>query len=95
MYAGRIVERGPVIDIFKNPQHPYTYGLLKSMPRLDETKAERLVTIAGQPPNLQRLPAGCAFRDRCDYRMEICARETPLLESFAPERSKACHLAQL
>jgi oligopeptide transport system ATP-binding protein len=95
MYAGRIVEKGPVIDIFKTPQHPYTFGLLRSMPRLDETKAERLMTIAGQPPNLQRLPAGCAFRDRCDKKMEICARETPLLESFAPERSKACHLAQL
>jgi len=95
MYAGRIVESGPVIDIFKTPQHPYSAGLLRSMPRLDEAKGERLATIAGQPPNLQRLPAGCAFRDRCDFRMEICAAETPLLQSFAPERNKACHLARL
>ncbi|MFM9843303.1 MAG: ABC transporter ATP-binding protein [Dongiaceae bacterium] len=95
MYAGRIVESGPVIDIFKRPQHPYTAGLLRSMPRLDETKGERLVTIAGQPPNLQRLPAGCAFRDRCDWKMEICAREMPALAPFEPGRSKACHLATL
>ena len=95
MYAGRIVESGPVIDLFKRPQHPYSAGLLRSMPRLDETKGERLVTIAGQPPNLQRLPAGCAFRDRCDFKMEICARETPVLAPFAPGRSKACHLATL
>ena len=95
MYAGRIVESGPVIDIFKRPQHPYTAGLLRSMPRLDETKGERLTTIAGQPPNLQRLPAGCAFRDRCDLKMEICAREVPALKPFEPGRSKACHLATL
>ncbi len=95
MYAGRIVESGPVIDIFKRPQHPYTHGLLRSMPRLDETKGERLATIAGQPPNLQRLPAGCAFRDRCDKKMEICAREVPALEPFEAGRSKACHLATL
>jgi oligopeptide transport system ATP-binding protein len=95
MYAGRIVESGPVIDIFKRPQHPYTAGLLRSMPRLDETKGERLTTIAGQPPNLQRLPAGCAFRDRCDKQMDICAREIPALAPFEPGRSKACHLATL
>ena len=95
MYAGHIVESGPVIDIFKRPQHPYTAGLLRSMPRLDETKGERLVTIAGQPPNLQRLPAGCAFRDRCDKQMDICAREIPALAPFEPGRSKACHLATL
>jgi oligopeptide transport system ATP-binding protein len=95
MYAGRIVESGPVFDIFKNPQHPYTDGLLRSMPRLNETNADRLLTIAGQPPNLQRLPTGCAFRDRCDHKMEICAAQIPPLAPFAPERSKACHLASL
>jgi oligopeptide transport system ATP-binding protein len=95
MYAGRIVEAAPVGAVFNDPQHPYTAGLLRSMPRLDETHAARLVTIAGQPPNLQRLPAGCAFRERCDRKIEICAVETPLLKPFAPERSKACHLAQL
>jgi oligopeptide transport system ATP-binding protein len=65
------------------------------MPRLDQDDTQRLATIAGQPPNLQRLPAGCAFRDRCDKQMDICAREVPALEPFEPGRSKACHLATL
>jgi oligopeptide transport system ATP-binding protein len=95
MYAGRIVESGPVRDIFRNPQHPYTAGLLSSMPRLDEAEATRLATIPGQPPNLQRLPAGCAFNDRCKYVMERCLAERPPLAQFAPGRMKACHLAQL
>jgi len=95
MYAGRIVESGPARDIFKNPQHPYTAGLLFSMPRLDEAEATRLATIPGQPPNLQRLPAGCAFNDRCQYAMERCRVERPALNAFAPGRMKACHLAQL
>ena len=95
MYAGRIVESGTVRDIFKNPQHPYTAGLLSSMPRLDEAEATRLATIPGQPPNLQRLPAGCAFNDRCQYVMERCRVERPALLEFAPGRMKACHLARL
>ncbi|HWT96520.1 MAG TPA: oligopeptide/dipeptide ABC transporter ATP-binding protein [Terriglobales bacterium] len=95
MYAGNIVESGPVRDIFKNPQHPYTKGLLQSMPRLDETGSDRLHTIAGQPPNLQRLPSGCAFRDRCEMAMDICREERPLLQEFAPQRKKACHLPVL
>jgi len=95
MYAGNIVESGPVRDIFKSPQHPYTQGLLRSMPRLDEQGADRLHTIAGQPPNLQRLPSGCAFRDRCDKAMEICVTERPILTEFAPQRKKACHLPAL
>jgi oligopeptide transport system ATP-binding protein len=95
MYAGNIVESAPVRDIFKSPQHPYTEGLLKSMPRLDETEATRLQTIGGQPPNLQNLPTGCAFRDRCQYAFERCAIETPLLHEFAPGRTKACHLPSL
>jgi oligopeptide transport system ATP-binding protein len=95
MYAGRIVEAGPVRDIFKNPQHPYTAGLLSSMPRLDESEATRLATIPGQPPNLQQLPPGCAFSDRCRYAMERCLAERPALTQFAPGRIKACHLARL
>jgi oligopeptide transport system ATP-binding protein len=95
MYGGRVVEAAPVQALFKNPQHPYTAGLLRSMPRLDEVMHERLTTIPGQPPNMQRLPAGCAFRNRCDRRIEICATELPLLQTIAPERSKACHLPAL
>jgi oligopeptide transport system ATP-binding protein len=95
MYAGNIVEKGSVRDLFKDPQHPYTQGLLESMPRLDETEATRLMTIGGQPPNLQNLPSGCSFRDRCRYAFERCPVETPLLASFAEGRSKACHLPSL
>jgi oligopeptide transport system ATP-binding protein len=95
MYAGRIVESGPVREIFHNPQHPYTAGLLASMPRLDESEATRLATIPGQPPNLQRLPPGCAFTDRCRYAFERCPAERPDLRPIAPDRRKACHLPQL
>jgi oligopeptide transport system ATP-binding protein len=95
MYAGRIVEAAPVRELFHNPQHPYTAGLLRSMPRLDEVMHDRLTTISGQPPNLQRLPAGCAFRNRCDRRMEVCAVEVPPLRDIAAERRKACHLPAL
>jgi oligopeptide/dipeptide ABC transporter ATP-binding protein len=73
MYAGRIVEEGPIEPIFADPQHPYTLGLLGSMPRLDEETAAELRTIPGQPPNLQALPEGCAFRDRCPFAFERCA----------------------
>src|SRR5262249_27522580 len=65
MYGGRIVEEAPVRDIFYDPQHPYTQGLLRSTPRLDEVSGGELRTIPGQPPNLQRLPNGCAFHERC------------------------------
>ncbi|MGH6932313.1 MAG: ABC transporter ATP-binding protein [Dongiaceae bacterium] len=95
MYAGRVVEAAPVGELFRSPQHPYSAGLLKSMPRLDETTHDRLVTIAGQPPNLQRLPSGCSFRDRCAHRMDVCQTELPALKVIGPERSKACHLQAL
>jgi oligopeptide transport system ATP-binding protein len=95
MYAGNIVEKGAVRDLFKDPQHPYTQGLLESMPRLNETETTRLATIGGQPPNLQNLPSGCAFRDRCRYAFERCVTERPLLTEFAAGRSKACHLPHL
>ncbi len=95
MYAGRIVESGPVGAIFHDPQHPYTAGLLRSMPRLDEAMAERLVTIPGQPPNLQRLPPGCAFYDRCPRRLDICLTDPPAFRSIGEKRGKACHLERL
>ncbi|HZH29034.1 MAG TPA: oligopeptide/dipeptide ABC transporter ATP-binding protein [Azospirillaceae bacterium] len=95
MYAGRIVEQGPVRDIFYAPQHPYTAGLLASMPRVDETDRAELQTIAGQPPNLQRLPRGCAFAPRCRHAFDRCRDERPVLRDIAPERFKACHLEAL
>ncbi|HEX5079786.1 MAG TPA: ABC transporter ATP-binding protein [Geminicoccaceae bacterium] len=94
MYAGRIVEEGPVDAIFAAPQHPYTLGLLRSTPRLEE-HVETLRVIPGQPPNLQALPPGCSFHDRCPFVFERCLAERPPLRGFAPGRTKACHLDAL
>jgi oligopeptide transport system ATP-binding protein len=95
MYAGRLVEAGPVEAIFADPQHPYTEGLLRSVPRLDEAGTAELRTIPGQPPNLQALPPGCAYHDRCSYAFERCVAERPVLREIAPGRRKACHLEAL
>ncbi len=79
MYAGRIVERGSARDVYRHPRHPYTLGLLRSVPRLDEPRRARLEPIDGQPPDLTRLGAGCAFAPRCAYRVERCTVEAPAL----------------
>ena len=79
MYAGRIAESGPVVDIFHRPQHPYTAGLLASLPRLDRPDAE-LTPIGGIPPRLYEEPAGCAFAPRCRYAIESCAQAEPVLQ---------------
>ena len=91
MYGGRIVENGPVRDIFYDARHPYTMGLLESMPRLDETTANKLHAIPGQPPNLQNLPAGCAFQERCEHCFDPCLTQIPALSQFADGRARACH----
>jgi len=75
MYAGRIVESGTTKDIFGNPRHPYTIGLLQCIPRLDEEEGRKLVPIEGLPPNLISMPSTCAFLPRCSYKVEKCARE--------------------
>jgi oligopeptide/dipeptide ABC transporter ATP-binding protein len=80
MYAGRIVEFGGKRDLFYDPQHPYTWGLLGSIPRLDRPKAERLHSIAGTPPSLIDPPAGCRFRPRCPHAFDRCEQE-PALEA--------------
>jgi oligopeptide/dipeptide ABC transporter ATP-binding protein len=80
MYAGRIIERASAAELYANPRHPYTLGLLRSVPRLDEPRRTRLAPIEGQPPDLTQLPAGCAFTPRCAYRVERCEREVPALE---------------
>jgi oligopeptide/dipeptide ABC transporter ATP-binding protein len=79
MYAGRIIERGTARELYANPRHPYTLGLLRSVPRLDEPRRERLAPIEGQPPDLTRLPAGCSFSPRCAFRVERCTVEAPAL----------------
>ncbi|TPW29660.1 ABC transporter ATP-binding protein [Pararhizobium mangrovi] len=89
MYAGRIVETGTVSEVFATPHHPYTRGLLGSVPH---GGAERtmLASIEGTPPGLASLPAGCAFHPRCEFATDECRRERPALEPFAPGRSVAC-----
>ena len=90
MYAGRIVEFSDVFTIFKKPAHPYTEGLLFSLPRLG-TKRNRLESIEGQPPQLNRLPQGCAFRPRCQYAIEKCSQEPPELSTFQEGHTIRCY----
>ncbi|HSE91767.1 MAG TPA: ABC transporter ATP-binding protein [Methylomirabilota bacterium] len=81
MYAGKIIERGTAREIYAHPRHPYTLGLLRSVPRLDEPRRERLAPIDGQPPDLARLPPGCAFAPRCAFRVDRCLAEVPALRA--------------
>ena len=90
MYAGEIVEEGPVEQIFENPQHPYTWSLLRSVPRVDERRHERLISIEGMPPDLSRLPSGCKFHPRCPFKVERCMREEPPLEEVSPGQDARC-----
>jgi len=89
MYAGRIIEQAAAGELYANPRHPYTLGLLRSVPRLDEPRRARLDPIQGQPPDLTRLSPGCAFAPRCAYRVERCA-EVPPLEDVIPGHRSAC-----
>jgi oligopeptide/dipeptide ABC transporter ATP-binding protein len=79
MYAGRVIEQGTARELYAHPRHPYTLGLLRSVPRLDEARRARLDPIEGQPPDLSRLPPGCAFTPRCAFRVERCLAERPVL----------------
>ena len=90
MYAGRIVERGTAREIYANPRHPYTLGLLRSVPRLDEPRRAKLDPIPGQPPDLTRLPPGCSFAPRCSFAVERCRRDRPELELVAADHTAAC-----
>ena len=92
MYAGRAVESATVRDIFRTPQHPYTQGLLRSVPTLSGDPQEDLPAIPGQPPDLEHLPAGCPFAERCTHVMDRCWRDRPLLRPAGPGRLVACHL---
>jgi len=91
MYGGRIVETGPVDDVFYEPLHPYTRGLLESVPRVDAPSADLAVALPGQPPNLQRLPRGCLFRERCPRPRDECAVRSPSLLPLDGEHAVACH----
>ena len=90
MYAGYIVDRAPVKELFGDPRHPYTIGLLGSLPRLDEVRRERLTSIEGLPPDLIDPVGGCPFYPRCVYRVDRCQKEVPPLEPVAAEHEIAC-----
>ncbi|MBN1425809.1 ABC transporter ATP-binding protein [Candidatus Fermentibacteria bacterium] len=93
MYAGKAVEYGAADDVFYRPLHPYTWGLLECLPRHDVDEKGKLSPIHGQPPSLIHLPSGCAFRPRCAYAQEICAKETPPLGDIASGHMAACHFS--
>jgi oligopeptide transport system ATP-binding protein len=90
MYAGSLVETGRTEDIYESPKHPYTLGLLASVPRLDTEQRIADKMIKGSPPNLANLPPGCPFAPRCDFAMDQCRTEKPELESVGPEHLRAC-----
>jgi peptide/nickel transport system ATP-binding protein len=95
MYGGRKVEYAEIHELFANSMHPYTWGLLRSLPRLDSDRhSERLIPIPGVPPSLIHLPSGCHFYPRCRFRQEICFREYPELREVAPSHWSACHFAE-
>jgi peptide/nickel transport system ATP-binding protein len=96
MYSGRVSEYGSAEDIFNRAGHPYTWGLLSSMPRIDEARAERLIPIKGSPPSLINVPSGCPFHPRCDYATLTNGRsetEVPILHEVDPRHLVACHLS--
>jgi oligopeptide transport system ATP-binding protein len=90
MYAGRVVEQAPAAELYARPRHPYTRGLLASIPRLDGEAGTRLVPISGSPPDLAALPPGCAFAPRCSRADAACTREWPALRPVAPLHHSAC-----
>jgi oligopeptide transport system ATP-binding protein len=93
MYAGRAVEYGTAEDVFYRPLHPYTWGLMESLPRHDVDEKGKLCPIKGQPPSLINLPSGCPFRPRCGYAKDLCAAETPTLTEIATGHKSACHFS--
>jgi oligopeptide transport system ATP-binding protein len=92
MYAGKVVETGTVREIFYNPQMPYTWGLLSSIPLLTADRSQDLIPIPGSPPDMLDPPTGCPFTPRCPYAMQICAEEMPDYTTFSPEHRAACWL---
>ncbi len=92
MYAGKIVEAGKLDDIYYRSRHPYTWGLLRSIPRLDQDKDVKLASIEGTPPDLFKPPVGCPFADRCDYAMQICKDQMPEVSEVAAGHTCSCWL---
>jgi oligopeptide/dipeptide ABC transporter ATP-binding protein len=94
MYAGKVIERGNAREIYSNPRHPYTVGLLRSVPRLDLPRRAKLDPIEGQPPDLINLPPGCSFRDRCRWAIDKCATDSPELMESSEGHLSACWRAE-
>ena len=94
MYAGKVIERGNAREIYSNPRHPYTVGLLRSVPRLDLPRRAKLDPIEGQPPDLINLPQGCSFRERCRWAIEKCATDSPELMESSEGHLSACWRAE-
>jgi oligopeptide/dipeptide ABC transporter ATP-binding protein len=90
MYAGRIIESGKASDIYHRPRHPYTLALLKSVPRMDRQRTDKLDPVDGQPPDLTKLDEGCSFRPRCRFATDQCAKSFPVLEEIEPGHTSAC-----
>jgi oligopeptide transport system ATP-binding protein len=90
MYAGKIIESSTAEKVYADPRHPYTLGLLNSVPRLDQVTGEKLIPIEGLPPDLGRLPPGCSFYPRCTYRVAKCKEEYPPLQLVAEGHYAAC-----
>jgi peptide/nickel transport system ATP-binding protein len=93
MYAGKIAEYGEARDIYYNAHHPYTWGLMQSIARMDQARTERLRPIKGQPPSLINVPTGCAFHPRCPYVMDVCRTDVPELLPANGHHASACHLS--
>ncbi|TMA12610.1 MAG: ABC transporter ATP-binding protein [Deltaproteobacteria bacterium] len=94
MYAGKVIESAGARDIYQNPRHPYTLGLLHSVPRLDQPRKAKLDPIEGQPPDLWNLPQGCSFSPRCKFVIERCKREVPPLRDIGAGHRSACWVAE-
>ena len=93
MYAGRIVEKGKIEAVYRKPAHPYTLGLMRSVPAVNR-QSSRLVPIEGSPPDLLSVPKGCSFHPRCPFARDRCERDDPALREVIPGRSSACHYAE-
>src|SRR4029077_9574345 len=94
MYAGKIVEAGPTKDVFAHPKHPYTWSLLRSIPRLDAERHEPLKPIEGAPPNMVDLPTGCSFHPRCAFKVDRCMKDVPALQQVGETQRAACWVTQ-
>jgi oligopeptide/dipeptide ABC transporter ATP-binding protein len=94
MYAGKAAEQGATAEVLANPNHPYTLGLLRSIPRLDRPRTSELRPIQGVAPDMSKVSAGCAFQPRCEYAQSKCATENPLFSTISQDRYAACWYPQ-